>query len=155
MTSPWCHDSYAPSFVINGPKFAKLFNRITAIIPLDFFADFTFAGVKTHKIGCADKRIGPAVYLLVSSAEVMCSNLRHQPKKQHMCLVVGVPVKVKVPCWEVRQQLVFGSSFCGCSSSILEPPDHENIHRKSSFATAILLRRWQMRARSKANEPLR
>ena len=46
-------------------------NRITAsITPLDLFADFTFAGVKTHKIGCVAKRIGPAVHLLVSSAEV-------------------------------------------------------------------------------------
>ena len=86
MTSPWCHDSYAPSFVINGPKFAKLFNRITAIIPLDFFADFTFAGVKTHKIGCADKRIGPAVYLLVSSTEALGSNPGYQPRVHHMLL---------------------------------------------------------------------
>ena len=71
------------------------------------------------------------------------------------CLIVGVPVKVQVSCWEMHQQLVFGSSFCGCSSSILEPPDHENTRRKSLFATAILLRRWQMRARWKTNDPLR
>ena len=54
------------------------------LTPLDFFADFTFAGVKTHKIGCAAKRIGPAVHLLVSTAEVLCSNSVHQPKGQHV-----------------------------------------------------------------------
>ena len=35
-----------------------------------------------------------------------------------MCLVVAVSVEVQVPCWEVHQQLVFGCTFCGCSSSI-------------------------------------
>ena len=72
-----------------------------------------------------------------------------------MCLLVDVFFRVRAPCWEVRQQLVFGSSFCGRSSSILEQPDHENTRRKSSFATATLLRRWQMRARLKAHDPLR
>ena len=51
----------------------------------------------------------------------------------------------RAPCWEVCQELAFCSSFCGCSSSILESPDHENSRRKSSFATAILLRRWRVR----------
>ena len=72
-----------------------------------------------------------------------------------MCLLVSVLVKVQVPCLEVHQQRVFGSSFCRCSSPILEPPDHENTRRKSSFATAVLLRQWQMRARLKAHDPFR
>ena len=59
-------------------------NRVTVITPLDFFADFKFAGVKTHKIGYAAKRIGPAVHLLVSSAGVLGSNLGHQPKGRHV-----------------------------------------------------------------------
>ena len=59
-----------------------------------------------------------------------------------MCLLVGVVAKVQAPRWEMRQQLVFGSSFCGCSSSILDPPDHEDTCRKFSFATAILMVRW-------------
>ena len=58
-----------------------------------------------------------------------------------MCLLVSVLVKVQVPCLEVHQQRVFGSSFCRFSSPILEPPDHEDTRRKSSFVMAILLRR--------------
>ena len=37
---------------------------------------------------------------------------------------------------------------------VYEPSDKQNTRRKSSFATAILLQRWQMRARSKAHDPL-
>ena len=75
-------------------------------------------------------------------------------KRGIICLLIGVLSRVRVPCWEVRQELVFCSSFCGCSSSILKQPDHENPRRKSSFATAILLQRWRMRAHLKAHDPL-
>ena len=34
----------------------------------------------------------------------------------------------------------------------LEPPDHGNSRRKLSIAMAILLRRWQMMALSKAHD---
>ena len=63
-----------------------------------------------------------------------------------MCLLVDVVAKVQTPRWMACQQLVFDSSFRGCGLSSLEPPDHENSRRKSSFVTAILLRRWQMKA---------
>ena len=62
-------------------------NRITAIMyPSWFFADFTSARIKTYKIGCAAKRIGPVVHLLVSWSEVLGSNHGHQPEGHHMPL---------------------------------------------------------------------
>ena len=77
-----------------------------------------FAGDKNHKTGCAAERIGPAVHLPVSPTQDLCSNI-----------LVDVLVKVQAPRWEVGQQLIFGSYFCGCSSSILE--------HGYSFATVV------------------
>ena len=56
-----------------------------------------------------------------------------------ICLLVGAVANVQAPRRLSYQQLVCGSSVCGCGSSNLEPPDHENNRRKSSFAMAILL----------------
>ena len=141
MTSPWCHDSYAPSFVINGPKFAKLFNRITAIIPLDFSPISRSQELKLTKLA-----------VLPNTLVQRCTSWRHQMgswvqtlgiyQRGIMCLLVGVPVEVQFPCWEVPRQLLFSSSFCGCSSATLEPPDHENTCRKWRFAMGILMVRW-------------
>ena len=58
-------------------KFKKIILKIKTgllLLPPLIFADFTFAGLKTHKIGGAAKRISPAVHLLVSSAEVLGFN---------------------------------------------------------------------------------
>ena len=59
-----------------------------------------------------------------------------------MWLLVGVGgvTKVQAPPWEAYQELVFASSFCGCSSSYLEPPTMGIAVALSSIAAAILLR---------------
>ena len=54
-----------------------------------------------------------------------------------------------------KSHLVFGSSFCGCSSSYHEPPTMGIAVALSSIAAVIPLRWWRMRARSKAHDPLR
>ena len=44
-------------------------SQLTGLVllpPPCFFVNFTFARVKTHKIGCAAKHIDPVVHLLVS-----------------------------------------------------------------------------------------
>ena len=72
-----------------------------------------------------------------------------------MCLLDGVLARVQAPRWAVHQRLIFASSFSGSVASSHAPPGHENKHRKSSFAMAILLRQWRMRAQWKAHDPLR
>ena len=54
-------------------------------------------------------------------------------------LVDGVSM-VRAPPWEVYQELVFASSFCGSSSSLLEPPPMGIAVALSSIAAAIPLR---------------
>ena len=135
-------------------KTREVLNRITAITPLDFLPISRSRELKITKLAwllnALAQRCTSWCHQLRSWVQTLGTNQRGI-----MCLFVCVPVKVQFPCWEVHQQLVSGSSFCGCSSATLEPPDHENTRRKSSFATAILLRRWRMRARSKAHDPLR
>ena len=72
-----------------------------------------------------------------------------------MCLLVGVIAKVEAPRSEVRQQLVFGSSFCGCGLANLEPPTMGIDVALPSIAAVIPLRWWRMMARWKARDPLR
>ena len=128
-------------------------NRIAAITPLGFSPISRSRELKLTKLA-----------VLLNALAQRCTSWYHQVRswvqtlginqRSIMSLLVGVPIEVQFPCWEVHRQLVFCSSFCGCSSATLEPPDHENTCRKSSFATAILLRRWRMRARWKAHDPL-
>ena len=101
--------------------------------------------------------------MLLNALAQWCTSWFHQPRfcvqtpftkpRGIMCLL-AIVANVQAPRWEVHQQLVFGSFICGCSSSILNPPDHDNTRLKSSFATATFLQRWQMRDRSKAHDPL-
>ena len=134
--------------------FSDCFNRITDITPLDFLPN-----LRSHELKLT--QLAGLLNTLAQRSTFWCHQLRFCVRTQDinqrsiMCLVVGVLVKVQLPYWEVHQQLVFGSSFCGCSSSILEQPDDKNTRRKSSFATAILLQRWRMRARWKTHDPLR
>ena len=72
-----------------------------------------------------------------------------------MWLLVGGVAKVRAPPWEAYQELVFASSFCGSSSSYVEPPTMGIAVALSSIAAAILLRWWRMMARLKAHDPLR
>ena len=57
-----------------------------------------------------------------------------------MWLLVGGVAKVRAPPWEAYQEFVFASSFCGCSSSYLEPPTMGIAIALSSIAAAIPLR---------------
>ena len=57
-----------------------------------------------------------------------------------MWLLVGGVAKVRAPPWEAYQELVFASSFCGSSSSYLEPPTMGIAVALSSIAAAIPLR---------------
>ena len=124
------------------------------ITPVDFSP---ISGSRESKLS----KLAVLLNALARRCTSWCHQLRSRVQTQGvnqrdiMCLLVGVHVKVQFPYWEVHPQLIFGSSFCGCSSATLESPDHENTRRKSSFATAILLRWWRMRARSKAHDPLR
>ena len=72
-----------------------------------------------------------------------------------MYLLIGVRGGVQAPPWWAYQQLVLGSSFCGCGSSKLEPPTMGIAVAQSSIAAAIPLRWWGMMARSKSHDPLR
>ena len=94
------------------------------------------------------------VHLLEWPTLILCSNPGHQTKGHHVPLGLcdhegscpalgGVPA----PC--------FGLFFCGCGSSYLKPPTMGIAVALSSIAAAIVLRWWQMMARSKAHDSLR
>ena len=128
---------YAAAGIIRYRPINMALNRITAITPLDFSPISRLRELKLTKLA-----------VLLNTLAQWCTSWCHQLRswvqtlginqRGIMCLLVGVLLDVQVPCWEVHQQLiVFGSSFCHCSSSILEPPDHENTRHKSSFVTAI------------------
>ena len=57
-----------------------------------------------------------------------------------MWLLDDVVAKVQAPPWEAYQELVFASSFCGSSSSYVEPPTMGIAVALSSIAAAIPLR---------------
>ena len=119
-------------------------NRITAVTPLGFLPISRSRELKFTKLAVL---LNVLAHWCTSWCHQLrsCVQIRGINQRGNMCLLVGVPVEVQILCWEVHQQFIFGSSFCGCSSSILKPTDDENTCRKSSFATAILLQRWQMR----------
>ena len=115
---------------VKKPTFRDGVNRITAITSLDFSLISRSRELKLTKLA-----------VLLNALAQRCTSWCHQLRscvqtlgvnqRSIMCLLVDMLSRVRVPCWEVSQQLAFGSSFCGCSSSILEQPDHENTRRKS------------------------
>ena len=119
--------------------FIYLTGLLLSITPLDFFADFTLAGVKTHKLAVQLNALAQRCTSWCPQPRPCVRTLGTKPRGI-MCLLVGVVAKVQAPRWVACQWLVLSSSFCGCGSSNLDPPTMGIAVALSSIAAAILLR---------------
>ena len=109
-------------------------------------------GLETHKFGSADKRIGPAVHLLVQPSQGLCSNSGHQSKGNH------VPLSW---CGSWGSNHALGTATRGDSALLFwrcwlvksRATNYGNSRRSLCIVEAILIGRWQLRCHWKAHAP--